>query len=290
MVARYLLLALLLIAGPATSQQSPVGLLIVAHGADSGWNARVRETVTQVKWPHGPTALAFLMGAEAGTAGWDSALAQLARGGATSIRVVPLLVSSHGGHYRQIEFYAGLRGSWDGAGTRHDHPVRRPTVPVRVTPALDAAPELGAALAGGWATFTDADRRRPLVLIAHGPTADKEAQRWIANLSASALTALRRTGLLADARVGLLRDDAPAPERAQAVDAIRDTIQRLATASGDSVVVLTALISSGAIDRVKIPRDLEGLPVRYRPMSLTPRPEIARWIERIAAEQLTPSP
>jgi sirohydrochlorin ferrochelatase len=273
-----------LIAAPLAGQQR-AGLLVVAHGADSGWNARVRQTLAQVRWPAGPVALAFLMGPEATSSGWDSALAQLERGGATSLTVVPLFVSSHGGHYRQVEYYAGVRDSWDGAGSSHDHAVRHPAMPVVVTPALDAAPEVGAALANAWAGLDSAVRRHPVIVIAHGPTSDAEAKRWVTNLSDAVVPALRRAGLRAEVRIGLLRDDAPPPDRARAIQAIRDTVTRLAAAGSDSVVVLTALISSGGIDRVKIPRDLEGLPVLYVPTPLAPRPELARWIERIAGER-----
>jgi sirohydrochlorin ferrochelatase len=225
-----------------------------------------------------------LMGPEAVTAGWDSAVARLRREGASAITVVPLMVSSHGAHYRQIEFYVGLRDSWEGLGTMHDHAVSRPPpVPARVTPALDAAPELGAALAAGWSALDSSDRRRPVVLIAHGPTAEAEARDWTDNLSRAAIPALQGAGLRAPVRIGLLRDDAPASERGSAIAAIRDTVQRLASDVGDSVVVLPVLISSGAINRVKIPHDLAGLPVRYTPSPLAPRAELARWIERIAA-------
>ena len=57
-----------------------------------------------------------------------------------------------------------------------------------------------------------------------------------------------------------------------------------ATRARDSVVVLPVLISSGSIDREKLPRDLEGLPVRYLRASLAPLPPLARWIERIASQ------
>jgi sirohydrochlorin ferrochelatase len=82
--------------------------------------------------------------------------------------------------------------------------------------------------------------------------------------------------------VGLLRDDAPAPVRAAAVSAMRDTIQAMAARSRDSVVVIPVLISSGGINRVTIPRDLKDLPIRYHPVALAGHDEIARWIERVA--------
>lgn len=94
---------------PSVSKGSDqrVGLLIVAHGADSGWNAKVRNTVSQVTWSRGPMAVAFLMGAEAESASWTRGVDQLASQGAERIVAVPLMVSTHGSHVDQIRFYAG---------------------------------------------------------------------------------------------------------------------------------------------------------------------------------------
>ena len=83
-------------------------------------------------------------------------------------------------------------------------------------------------------------------------------------------------------RVGLLRDDAAPPERAKAVQAIRDTIAALSRRHGDSVLVMTVLISSGGIDRIKVPADLAGTPMRYAGVVLAPHAQVARWIERVA--------
>ena len=257
------------------------GLLVVAHGADSGWNARVRETVAQVHWSQGPVALAFLMGSESESAGWGHAVDALLAARATSIVVVPFLVSSFGGHYREIEYYAGRRDSLSGhvLMLRH-HPL---PVPSRVTSALDAAPELGQALVALWRGLTDADRSRPLVLVAHGPADSEDAARWLANLRTAA-AALPSAGLATPLGIGLLWDDATPPLRAAAVAALRDTVNVMAVRARDSVVVIPVLISSGSIDQQKLPRDLLGLPIHYRPASLAPLPALARWIERAGAE------
>ena len=61
------------------------GLLIVAHGAEHEWNARVRETVAQVRWRRGPVALAFLMGEDL-SADWDAAVDSLVANGAGTVR------------------------------------------------------------------------------------------------------------------------------------------------------------------------------------------------------------
>ena len=64
---------------------------------------------------------------------------------------------------------------------------------------------------------------------------------------------------------------------------IRDTISALFTQRGDSVMVMTVLISSGAINNRTVPADLAGIPMHYAGAALAPDPAIARWIERVAS-------
>jgi sirohydrochlorin ferrochelatase len=122
------------------------GLLIVAHGADSNWDGQVRRTVTQVRRTNGPVRIAFLMGPEAERASFESQARELASHGARRIAVVPLLVSSSGGHYEDI--VRAAHSSRDTGMNMHGenpaHGVTDPIgVPMRVTSAMDAAPELG---------------------------------------------------------------------------------------------------------------------------------------------------
>lgn len=274
-------LLLLLAAGAAAAQ---TGLLVVAHGADSGWNARVDRTVAAVKW-QGPVATAFLMGSDAATRSWEAGVQALVKGGAREIVVVPLMVSSHGEHVTQIRYYAGEVKELPPAiaAMGHDHHGGGPSpVPVRVTAALDAAPELGEILAARWSELSEAARAAPLVLVAHGPSDDAQAARWIRDIRAATAALAARLGGK-PLHVGLLRDDAAPAVRARAVQGIRDTIGALAGAHGDSVTVLTVLISSGGINRVKVPTDLAGMPMRYVGAALAPHEALARWIERIAS-------
>jgi sirohydrochlorin ferrochelatase len=83
--------------------------------------------------------------------------------------------------------------------------------------------------------------------------------------------------------VDLVRDDAPGPVRAEAVQRIREVIELEARAFGRDVVVVPVLISAGQISRSKLPNDLAGLPVVYRGDPLLPHPAMARWIERQVA-------
>ncbi len=278
MVARWLLAAALAAAPAALEAQS--GLLVVAHGANKGWNDRVRETVGNVNW-NGPVALAFLMGSEADSLGWNEGVARLVGEGAKDITVVPLMVSSHGSHYRQIRFYAGELPSLPPEMEKHDHGTHiAAPVPMRVTPALDDAPELAAALSARWREMTEDDRSRPLLLVAHGPNDPADAVEWLKDIGS--VSEELRTATGKELHVGLLRDDAPAEVRAQAVAAMRDSVLAMAERSGDSVVALPVMISSGLITRTKIPNDLAGLPLRYHAEPLAPLPQLSRWIERVA--------
>lgn len=281
------ILALMLAPGLAPPLSAQTGLLVVAHGAGPEWNEPVRELLRLVAWPHGPKAVAFLMGPEAEQGGWDRGVAALQAAGARQAIAVPLMVSTHGGHYRQIEYYAGLRDRLPPELEGHSQggTASSGLLPIAVTRALDAAPELGVALALRWQGLMSADRARPVVLVAHGPSAEAEIKPWLWNLGAAAQV-LRPAGLGSEPRVALLQDDAPPEIRRAAVQALRDTIASLAKASGDSVVVLPVLISTSTLSTIRVPADLAGLPVRYARLPLAPLPPLARWIERVAHEQL----
>ena len=275
----------------SSAQTKPVGLIVVAHGADSVWNARVRQTVNQMQWAHGPVRVAFLMGNDAKIASWDSAATQLQRAGVRGLIVVPFMVSSYGSHVRQIQFHAGKLAAMpvelsDMTRMGHDHhATAQLTVPTIVTPALDDAPELGEALIARWNELSTADKNRPLLLVAHGPNHQDDVMHWESNILKTT-EQLRTAVAPRPVRVALLRDDAPPEVRAASIAAMRDTIVALGHVAQDSVTVLPVLISTGSVNTVKIPADIAGLPVRYAPVALAPHAAMARWIVRIAERGL----
>jgi sirohydrochlorin ferrochelatase len=278
----HIALAAMFVIGLPSRATSQTGLLVVAHGATAEWNAQVRETMAQVTWTHGPRALAFLMGPESDSSGWSAAVRRLVGAGARSVVVVPLLVSSHGSHYRQIQFYAGQAIQLPAELVAHDHGAGgTPPVPMQVTAALDDAPELLDAVALRWSELPPPMTAAPLMLLGHGPSAPEDVARWTTAFEA-ALNRVHQAGHQYEGRAALLRDDAPAPERAAAIRELRDTVSAMANRAADSVTVMTVLIARGPMTSEKIPKDLEGLPVRYAPVGLTPLPVIARWIERVA--------
>ncbi len=287
MIAR-VVLGLLLTAAPSLVAQDLVGTLLVAHGGSDEWNAEVH-AVARAVHTGGPVAVAFLMGAGAPVTRFQDQVASLRARGATRIVVVPLLVSSHSGHYEQIRWLAGQVDSLDAAMAEHLHHagIERPrdTVPLVMTPALDDSPELGRvlvdrarALLGG-----DSARAHALFLVGHGPNSPEDHAEWMRAMRTLG-DHVRRVMGFRDARAGVVRDDAAAAVRAEAVRAVHDLIALQGAATGAEVLVLPVAIAPGRFTDRTLRADLAGLPVRYDAQPILPHPEVARWVERRVAE------
>jgi sirohydrochlorin cobaltochelatase len=275
------LLAALLLAAPAAAQQRTVGTLLVAHGGGPEWDAQVL-AVAALAETGGPLEVSFLMGPGARDHRFQDAARRLAERGATEIVVVPLLVSSHSGHFEQIRYLAGLTDSLSESMHHHLHMsgIERAEarVPLRLAPAIDDAPEAAAVLAERARALAESPAEQALFIIGHGPNSAEDHALWMRNLRPVAERVGAATGFR-DVKVGLVRDDAPAEVRAEAVRSIRETILLQHAATGRPVVVVPVLVSTGRVSREKFPRDLEGLPVVYAGDALLPHPGMARWVE-----------
>lgn len=272
----------LLIQPASSSNAQTVGTLIVAHGGDSIWNALVRETAAQLRVA-GPVEISFLMGPEASTTRFQDAVARLVQKGSKEIVAVPLLVSSHSGHYEQIRYLAGHTDSLDRVMHEHLHHggIERPsvTVPIHVTAALDDSHELARVLSERARAHEADPRGHALMLVGHGPNSAEEYAAWMRNLRVVA-DSVRKWSGYRDVRVELVREDAPALVRAEAVQRLRELIALQAELTGKPVVVVPILISRGGISRSRLMADLAGLPIRYSGDPLLPHPAIAAWIAR----------
>jgi sirohydrochlorin ferrochelatase len=76
-----------------------------------------------------------------------------------------------------------------------------------------------------------------------------------------------------------VRDDAPPLVRQEAVTRIRELIALQHAVTGHDVVVVPILIADGYVSRVKLPKDLAGLPIAYRPSGLLPHAAMTEWLE-----------
>ena len=117
------------------------------------------------------------------------------------------------------------------------------------------------------------------MLVGHGPNSAEDYAFWMRNLRV-VVDSVRRWSGFRDVRVELVREDAPAEVRAEAVKRLRELIAMQAEITGGPVTVVPILISRGGISRSRILQDLEGLPIRYSGEPLLPHPAIAEWISR----------
>lgn len=277
-----------LIATPAgafaqsTDASSPVGTIVIAHGAGEEWNAQVKTVVSAATGTGGPVEIAFLMGPEAPTYRFQDAVTRLAEAGVSEIVAVPLLVSSNSGHYEQIRYLAGEVDTLDHVMMHHlemagIERVESP-VPIRLARAIDDSPDVARVLADRARALVEETAGRALFLVGHGPNSMEHHAQWMKNLRALAEVVQAETEFQ-DIRVGVVQDDAPAPVREEAVRRVRDIIELQAALTGQPVVVVPVLISKGRLSDTKLPADLEGMPVVYSGEPLLPHPSLARWIE-----------
>lgn len=274
---------------PVTAQTTErVGTIVIAHGGDSSWNAHVLDVVRRVR-SSGPVEASFLMGPDAPRTRFQDVVARLQTQGVSRIVVVPMLVSSHSGHYDQIRWLTGDSVTLDGDMTHHLHMagIVRPnaTVPITLTKAIDSAPELVEVLTDRARAMTDRASEHGLLIVGHGPNSAEDYAHWMQHLRVVADSVKARSGFR-DVRVELVRDDAPAHVRAEAVTRVRELIALQAMATGRDVMVVPVLVSRGVVSRSKVANDIAGTPSRYVAETLLPHPAMARFVESRVREAL----
>ena len=283
-------LSLLMVAVLATTgiaqDAAKIGTIVIAHGGDSLWNSHVIDAARSAK-TGGPVEVSFLMGPAAKTTRFQDAVAKLERAGVREIRVVPMLVSSHSGHYEQIRWLTGDTVTLHHTMQHHLHMagIDRPrtSLPLRLLPAMDGSPHVARVLADRALALASNPRERAVLIVGHGPNSAEDYALWMLNLRAVA-DSVKALGNFRDVRVELVRDDAPAPVRAEGVRRTRELIELQRMATGQDVLVVPVLVSKGTVSRDKLPRDLAGSPMIYAGEPLLPHPAMVRWIEsRVSA-------
>jgi sirohydrochlorin cobaltochelatase len=284
------ILASLLVGASALSAQQ-VGTIVVAHGGDAEWNNRVLSVASGAK-TGGPVEVSFLMGPGAKTNRFQDIVRRMEANGVARIVVVPLLISSHSGHYEQIRYLAGEVEKLDEKMMHHLHMAGleqvNSKVPVTVAKAVDDSPDVARVLIERAHTLAPDPAKHALFVIGHGPNSSDDLASWMKNLRAMTDT-IRALTKFKDVRVGLVQDDAPAHVRAEAVNRARELITLQNRLTNEKVVVVPVLVSKGKLSVEKIPQDLAGLPIIYDGEPLLPHPVLARWIEARVREtgQLT---
>lgn len=268
---------------PVSAQRATI---VIAHGGDSIWNSHVIAAAKAAR-TGGPVEVSFLMGPAAKTHRFQDVAAKLEREGAKEIVVVPLLVSSHSGHFEQIRYLVGDSVQLDTVMRHHLHMagIERPASSVKMTlaRALDDSPHIARVLTERARSLALDHRVRAVMIVGHGPNSAEDYAAWMANLRIVA-DSVKALGGFRDVRVELVRDDAPKAVRAEAVRRTRELIEMQRMITGKDVLVVPVLVSKGSINRDKLPADLAGAPMIYSGDPLLPAREITRWIEMRASQ------
>ena len=291
----------LLVAGLSLSlhAQEPAsksGILLLAHGGQPQWNERVNAVAASANQSQ-PTEVAFGMASRASIQG---AIDKLAARGVTEIVAVPLFVSSHSSVITSTEYLLGLRSeapkelavfakmnhASHGAPAAVDHsahgaPAVDPASPVsttlkiRMTPALNRHPLIGAIVADRAKSISKAPAQEAVILVAHGPVPDEDNRRWLEDMAVLAQQT-RDSAPYASVDYLTVRDDAGPAMREAATKELRDKVQAQ-LAQGRRVLIVPHLMSFGGIEQ-GVRKRLEGLEYTMTEQALMPDDRILQWV------------
>jgi sirohydrochlorin ferrochelatase len=291
-------LSFLIALGAARVSFAETGVLLLAHGGQPEWNARVTELAAKVD-TRTPTEVAFGMATRANLQG---AVDRLVARGVTEIVAVPLFVSSWSSVITSTEYLLGQRaeapaalaayakmnhgsGGHDAhaghgapaaeAGTR---PVKSP-VPIRMTPALNDHPIVAEILASRARAIGKDPSSESLLIVAHGPNEEADNRRWLADME-SLSRRLAATETFASIDYLTVRDDAPKPVWEKAKAELRGVVEKR-TAEGRRVLIVPLLVSFGGIEKGLRER-LEGLAYTMAPSGLMPDDRLVDWVLEMA--------
>lgn len=283
---------------PAVAQ-APVpqrtGVLLLAHGGSPAWDANVHAIAAEIDRTT-PTEVALGMATRANI---QAAFDRLEARGVTTVVAVPLFVSTHSSVIAATEYLLGLRPDMPpdlaifakmthGSAVSHvDHGApavdgTRPIqmrLPVRMTPALDAHPIVAEIVALRAAAISHEPASEAVILVAHGPVADDENERWLVNLRAIAVQ-VGATASYASIDAVTVRDDAPAAIRDAATRDLRQLVARR-RAEQRRVLIVPVLLSYGGIE-AGIRTRLEGLEHTMATTALAPDPRLVQWVRAAA--------
>lgn len=283
------------LAGPATAQSpSKPGVLLLAHGGNQEWNARVAEVATAVDAAR-PTEVAFGMASRSSI---QAAVDRLTARGVTEIVAVPLFVSSWSSVITSTEYLFGVRaeapadlamfarmnhGPTTTASTldHNAHDVADPLarvstkLSIRMAEAFNHHPLIGEVVIDRARSLSRSPRSEAVILVAHGPVPDDDNQRWLGDMR---FLAKQLEGAIPFAAVEYLtvRDDAGPAMREAATQELRSLVQRHA-AAGRRVLIVPHVLSFGGIE-AGLRKRLEGLEYQMATQGLVPDPRIAQWV------------
>jgi sirohydrochlorin ferrochelatase len=294
---------------PVPPTHPSTGVLLLAHGGATAWNARVADVARDVSSTY-PTEVAFGMASRAAIA---AAVKRLRDRDVSEVVAVPLFVSSHSSVVTSTEYLLGLRadppadlalfarmshGGHDEAVVAGQVPTEAhaahvapdPTspidvgLPLRMAPAFNRHPIVGEIVADRARGISREPSSEALLLVAHGPVPEDDNRRWLADMAVLADIVRTRVPFAA-VDVITVRDDASPAVRQAATEELRAMVRRHHDA-GRRVLVVPHLMSFGGIEQ-GIRTRLDGLAYTMSPQALLPDPRAADWVRSSVAAMTT---
>ena len=298
MTARRAFVSIALVAALAVARpdaQAAKGILLLAHGGSPAWNTNVSAIATEANRTL-PTEVAFGMADRSAIAG---AIDRLKARGVNEIVAVPLFVSSYSSVLTSTEYLLGLRADKPaaveifarmrhGAGAAGDHTAHTtsdappaPTTPIaigapiRMTSALDAHPIVRDIVVDRAQSMSRQPAGESVFLVAHGPNDEDDNAKWLQSLGELSQS-IAQTVRFAHVEGLTVRDDAPAPIKQAATNALRGKVTA-ESARGRRVLIVPVVLSYGGIE-AGIRARLAGLPYDMADKALLPDARLVDWV------------
>lgn len=258
------------------------GVLLMAHGGSEEWNQGVLDAVQPLRKRY-PIEVAFGM---ADAASIQEAVQALEARGIRDIAVVRLFVSGES-WYERTEQILGLRSGAPmrlaSSSTTHEAAhgghsmgfwkIRADASFALSKEGLSEAEGMGEVLADRARALSQDPRREDVLILAHGPSDDRENERWITNIRARAAT-IRAHVPFRRIEVETLREDWP-EKRAPAEHRIREFAERARLEDGTAIVIPFRVHGFGPYARV-----LDGLDYVSDGQGLIPHDNVTLWIAK----------
>jgi len=266
-------LALSLLPVHSQAEDSETAVLIMAHGGTSQWDSTVKKAVKKADIPY-PHRIFFGMGdMPHEQRELQDAVASLESGGAHTIVVVPLLISSYSEVARQWKYLLGV-GVQPGFNNVPLFPIEKHSTIQFMEPLNDSVVVSEILLDRAHEISSD-PAKESVIIVAHGPNDDADNARWSQTIQTIGAHIKERGGYKS-VEGFTLRDDAPQAVRSQAIHELRNRIEAIDQA-GNRALVVSLLLAPGGIEH-KIELELRGLSYAFNTKTLLPDSRISEWI------------
>lgn len=244
------------------------GVLVIAHGSSNNhWVEQVDTCICQVQLDV-PIAAGFLEMVENRTIA--DAVRHLEKSEVTEIVAIPLFVSSGSTHIEEIRYLLGLEKN---PRIKVDQePIEHQSV-IRLLPPMNDHPFILDILAERVEGISTNIANERIVLVGHGSDLPWFQAEWekVASSIASRLQKKVRAKSISYAFT--------------LPDTLRTTLEE--ETRKDTVVLIPLFLSEGYFTRKKIPSRAEGFTYKYDGKAYLPHPNVSRWIEAVAKENLS---